>query len=288
MTPETRNLRPFLFLFAGMIIWWFAPAAFRRAVYEGVYEFQAPSFALSSRMSELGLYWEMRSRSKDELIRNVRDSSRLSATLQYEVEQNAALREENLRLEKLLGLPTRPDYRTVPARVAQRRMGMWWQQIVLRRGEEDGVRVGCPVVTSSGVIGRVRDVFWDSCVVELVSSPSFRISAKIAGLEDFAVTYQGLGASPFGNATGVVPDIPAGTQLPTSAERVDIVTSGMGGIFPAGLKIGTVAGTLSQSRSGVFLQSPVELSQDLADIEEAAILVPLNPDVLETPTSPTP
>ena len=34
MTPETRNLRPFFFLFVGMIVWWFAPAAFRRAVYD--------------------------------------------------------------------------------------------------------------------------------------------------------------------------------------------------------------------------------------------------------------
>lgn len=285
MTTETRNLRPFLFLFAGMIVWWFAPAAFRRAVYDAVYEFEAPSFALSSRMQDLAQYWELRSRTKNDLIEAGRDASRLAATLQYEVSQNEALRAENLRLEKLIGLPTRPDYRTVPARVAQRRLGMWWQQIVLRRGEEDGIRPGCPVVNAYGVIGRVRDVFWDSCVVELVSSPSFRVSARLAGQDGVAVTYRGMGALPFSRAEGKILDIPAGAVFPEGAERLDVVTSGLGGIFPAGLKIGSVSSKFSFSPTGVFLQTPVTLSQDLASIEEAAILVPLNPDVLETPVS---
>ena len=189
MTPEIRNLRPFFFLFAGMFVWWFAPAAVRRAVYEAVYEFEAPSFVLSSRMRELAQYWELRSRSENDLIRAGRDASRLAATMQYEISRNAALRAENLRLEKLLGLPSRPEYRTVPARTVQRRLGMWWQQLVLRRGEEDGVRPGCPVVTAYGVVGRVREVFYDTCVVELISSPSFRISARIAGMENGADAY---------------------------------------------------------------------------------------------------
>lgn len=283
MTPEIRNLRPFFFLFAGMFVWWFAPAAARRAVYEAVYEFEAPSFVLSSRMRELAQYWELRSRSENDLIRAGRDASRLAATMQYEISRNTALRAENLRLEKLLGLPSRPEYRTVPARTVQRRLGMWWQQLVLRRGEEDGVRPGCPVVTAYGVVGRVREVFYDTCVVELISSPSFRISACIAGMENRPVTYQGAGAAPFGKPRGKISDVPADAVLPGGGARLDVVTSGLGGIFPAGLKIGSVAGTAARSGDGIFREADVALSQDLASIEEAAILVPVIPDVSETP-----
>lgn len=296
MTPSPRNLRPFFFLFAGMVAWWLAPAAFRRVVYRVAYEFEAPSFVLSSRVADLARYWEMRSRDKDDLIRAGRDMSRGLAAIEFDVSRNAALKEENSRLEKLLGLPERPDFRTVPARVAQRRLGMWWQQIVLRRGEDSGVRIGCPVVSADGVVGRVREVFYDTCVVELVSSPSFRISAKIAGTENSAVTYQGAGALPFRPVSGVIRDIPAGCVFPSEAEISDdgdsagtrpfeVVTSGLGGIFPAGLKIGTLAGTPVLQPGGVFLESRVELSQSLASLEEAAILVPVNPDVLETVVS---
>lgn len=285
MTPETRNLRPFALLFAGMIAWWFVPAAVRRAVYEAAYEFEAPSFVLSSRMSDLARYWELRSRSSDELIRAGRDASRLAATMQYEIAANSALREENARLEALLGLPSRPDYRTVPARTAQRRLGMWWQQIVLRRGKKDGIRPGCPVVNAYGVVGRVRDVFSDTCVVELISSPSFRVSATLSGAENLAVTYQGAGASPFRGASGKIGDIPAEVVFPDNGARVDVVTSGLGGIFPAGLKIGSLAGTPARSEDGVFREAVVEPSQNLASVEEAAILVPVNPDVLESLSS---
>lgn len=286
MAPETRNLRPFIFLFAGMVAWWFAPAAFRRIVYRAVYRFEAPAVVLSSKMRDLGLYWEMRSRGKDDLIRAGRDLSRAYAGMRYQVEQNEALKTENRRLEKMLGLPERPEYRSVSARVAQRRLGTWWQQILLRRGEDSGIRIGCPVVDASGVVGRVREVFYDTCVVELVSSPAFRISANITGAGiRCPVTYQGAGARPFRSPGGKIYDIPAGIVIPEDAGKIEVETSGLGGIFPAGLKIGRLAGTLSGDDGGIVWEAPVELSRELASVEEVSVLVPVNPDVLETTVS---
>jgi len=279
MVSDSRNLRPFFFLFAGMLVWWFAPSAFRRVVHKAVFEFEAPAVLVSSRVEDLAQYWELRSRGNDELIRAGRDTSRLLSMQQFEVAQTAALRSEISRLEKMLTLPSRPEFRFVPARVAQRRLGMWWQQIILRRGAADGVIPGCPVVNADGVIGRVREVFSTSCVVELVSSPSFRISAKISGVDDATVTYRGAGAMPFSSARGVVSDIPISVfsdEKKTAASR-EIVTSGLGGIFPAGLKIGNlVPATESVSGGGLFREAEVELSSWLSSIEEAAILVPVD------------
>ena len=281
MNPETRNLRPFFFLFVGMIVWWFAPAAFRRTVYDAGYEFEAPSLVLSSHMRDLGLYWEMRSRSKNDLISAGRDTARLAATLQYEVSQNRALKEENRRLGSLLGMEERPEFHTVPARVVQRRLSMWWQQIILRKGKADGIVEGCPVVNAYGVVGRVRQVFDSTCVVELISSPAFRISASLSGVENCAVTYQGAGASPLRAASGKIADIPADAVFPEGARRLEVVTSGLGGIFPAGLKIGTVSAAPTSFADGMFLGVPVELAQRLSSIEEAAILVPVDKSVLK-------
>lgn len=281
MNPETRNLRPFFFLFVGMMVWWFAPSALRRLVYEAGYEFEAPSLVLSSHMRELGQYWEMRSRSKNDLIRAGRDTARLAATMQYEIAQNNGLKEENARLLKLIGMEERPDFRTVPARVVQRRLSMWWQQIILRKGKADGICVGCPVVNAYGVVGRVRQVFETTCVVELISSPAFRISATIEGIENCAVTYQGAGASPLRAASGKIADIPADAVFPEGITRLEVVTSGLGGIFPAGLKIGTVSATPTNFADGMFRGVPVELAQRLAAIEEAAILVPVDKSVLK-------
>lgn len=264
-----------------MLVWWFAPAAFRRAFYHAVYRFEAPAFVLSSRMEDLGRYWEMRSRDKNELIGAVRNTSRLAASMQSSVAQNDALRAENSRLEALLGMPERPDFRTVPARVAQRRRGMWWQQIVLRRGEDAGIRRGCPVVDAYGVIGRVREVFYEFCIVELVSSPAFRVSATVVGAEPYSVTYQGAGALPFHEPTGKILDLPADADFPENAETAEVVTSGLGGIFPAGLRIGRLAGTTGDSSGGIVNGAAVELPRRLASIEEAAVLVPVNPDILE-------
>ena len=159
MSSRYRDFRPFIFGIFAIAACWFAPAFFKRFAYESFQEFSAPAFLTGSHVKDLSRYWELRSLSKHELIEGVRDAVRQAGTLQIEARERVLLREENLRLEQLCGLPSRPELRTVVARVAQRNIGLWWQQIVIRRGRVDGIRVGAPVIDAGGVIGRVREVF---------------------------------------------------------------------------------------------------------------------------------
>ena len=274
-----RLFRPFIFGIFSIAACWFAPSCVKRLAYETFYEFEAPSLVLASHVKDLSRYWEMRSRGKHELIESGRDAARIAGTLRFETQQLGELRDENRRLESLLALPSRPEMRTVVARVAQRNLGLWWQQIVIRRGRVDGIRAGCPVVNAQGVVGRVREVHTYTSVVELVSSRSFRISAYIEG-SNYPVTFCGAGGSPFGKSFGVLQDIPSDfpANLP---DGVPVVTTGVGGVFPAGFRIGTFDGKMRLSDDGLFYLANVNLRADLAAIEEVAVLVPVSADVTE-------
>ncbi len=275
-----RNLRPFLLGFIAIALCWFAPSTVKRFFAETFYEFDAPVAVASSRVRDLARYWEMRSRSKHELIEAGRDAARVSGALQFEAQQYNALREENMRLERMLGLPSRPETRTVVARVARRDIGLWWQQIIVRRGKSDGIREGCPVVDAYGVVGRVRTVHLTTSVVELISSPSFRISAYIAG-SDYPVTFRGASSGPLHRPSGIIRDIPS--DFPSEFnQRVPVVTTGIGGVFPAGLTLGVISKNLELTEDGLFYEAPVELRPHLATLEEVAILVPISADVAES------
>ncbi|MCD8283329.1 MAG: rod shape-determining protein MreC [Opitutae bacterium] len=252
----------------------------KRFFAESFYEFEAPVSLASSRVGDLARYWEMRSRSKHELIEAGRDAARIAGSLQFESQQFNSLREENLRLERLLNLPSRPEMRVVVARVARRDIGLWWQQIVVRRGKSDGIREGCPVVDAHGVVGRVRTVHLSTSVVELISSPSFRISAYIEG-SDYPVTYRGASGGPLRRPSGIIRDIPS--DFPSEfTHRVPVITTGIGGVFPPGLAIGEVSQKLELTEDGLFYEAPVELRPNLATLEEVAILVPVSADITES------
>lgn len=279
MSSHYRDFRPFLFGIFAIAACWFAPAFFKRFCYESFQEFSAPAFLTASHVKDLARYWELRSRTTHELIEAGRDAARQAGTLQIEAQQRALLREENRRLEKLCDLPSRPEMRTVVARVAQRNIGLWWQQIVIRRGRVDGIRAGAPVIDAGGVVGRVREVFAYTSVVELISSPSFRISAYVEG-SDYPVTFCGSGSGPFQRPGGMIRDIPS--DFPARFERnPSILTTGVGGVFPGGLLLGTMAEGMRLTDDGLFFEARVELRPGLASLEEVAVLVPVNADVTE-------
>lgn len=279
MSSPYRDFRPFLLGIFAIVACWFAPSGLKRLFYESFQEFSAPAFLGASHTKDLVRYWELRSRSARELIEAGRDAARLAGTLQIESQERTRLREENRRLEKLLDLPSRPETRTIVARIAQRNIGLWWQQLVIRRGSVDGVRVGAPVIDAVGVVGRVREVFSYTSVVELISSPSFRISAYLEG-SDYPVTFCGSGSGPFRKPFGTIRDIPS--DFPAKFERVpNILTTGIGGVFPGGLRLGTMRDNFKLTDDGLFYEAQVDLRPGLATLEEVAVLVPVKTDLTE-------
>jgi rod shape-determining protein MreC len=72
----------------------------------------------------------------------------------------------------------------------------------------------------------------------------------------------------------------------TEASPRRLVTSGLGGVFPAGLVIGTLV-KLEDSTDGLFRTGEVLLDPRLSELLEVTVLVPLNPPpaMMEAPRS---
>lgn len=271
-----RLLRSFAVMALAIGAWWALPGAVRRISRESFYEFQAPFFIAESRLKDLRRYWELSSRPNDTLIADGRDLARSNADLTVRLAETRSLREENKRLEDALGLPSKPMLRQVVARVAQRDISRWWSHVILAKGRNHGVRQGCAVVNGGGVVGRVTLVHAMTCEVELVTDPAFRISANLDG-ENRAVVYHGATSVPFAPPRGMVTHIPADYKNETGGPP-RLVTSGLGGVFPDGLYIGTLEAEPRNTTDGLFKESAVLVRPDISDLQEATVLVPVEPD----------
>jgi rod shape-determining protein MreC len=63
---------------------------------------------------------------------------------------------------------------------------------------------------------------------------------------------------------------------PSSPKK--LVTSGLGGVFPAGLIIGQMV-RLEPSTDGLFKSGEVQLDPRLSELAEVTVLVPLAPEI---------
>jgi len=264
--------RPLALAAALLFAWWFIPAGLRSLVRASFYEFQAPAWTLGSMMGDLQEYWGLRNRPRIELVEAGQSLARLNAAYELRLQETESLRSEVARLEQLLHLPPEPDYRYEVARVVRRDLNAWWQHLVVRKGSRHGVTVNAGVVYAGGVVGRVREVGDYTSVVELVTSPGFRMAAHF-DRDDRPVTYQGELTLGMGAPGGRVFNVSADVSASVSAPR-RLVSSRLGGIFPDGWTVGVIE-ALETSPDGLFQQGRVRLDERLVSLREVAILVPV-------------
>lgn len=143
-----------------------------------------------------------------------------------------AVARENQRLRALLG--GTGDFRLAVqmAGIVDVDLDPWRQRVRLDRGSAEGVDVGQAVIDAGGMLGQVVEVSEHGATALLLTDASHSVPVQVVrtGLRLLAV---GTGESD----TLRVPNIPQSADI---REGDLLVTSGIGGRFPAGFAVGTV------------------------------------------------
>lgn len=278
MSPQRYDqTRPFTTLGIVLLAWLLLPLVVKVFARATFFEIQAPLIVTDSYVEDLRTFWANRLHSKDELLKAGKELSNAYAGYSYANQQNETLRADVARMENLLNLPPLPAFRFEAARVARRDFSGWWQRMVIRKGTNYGITVGAPVVFSGGVVGRVTEVHRYTAIVDLITSPTFRLAATVSG-DNRPFSYQGGLNDAFKSPRGTVEFVPLDIYV-TKAATKRVVTSGLGGVFPAGLTIGDLS-SLESSGDGLFKVGEVALDERLGSLSEVTVLVPLNPEEL--------
>ncbi len=267
--------RPFVTLGIILLGWIFLPLAVKSFSRATFFEIQAPLIVADSFVRDLQTFWSNKAHSKEELLKAGKEVSGLIAAYASSNDRIAYLDAEVLRLENLLNIPSMPDFRFEPARVARRDFSGWWQRMIIRKGSNYGITVGAPVVFAGGVVGRITEVHRYTSVVDLITSPTLRLAATVSG-DTRPISYQGGLNNSFTSPRGTVDFVPLDVYA-TAAASKHLVTSGLGGVFPPGLSIGDIT-SLESSADGLFKSGEVQLDQRLGTLTEVTVLVPLNPE----------
>ena len=267
--------RPFVTLGIILLAWIFLPLAVKSFSRATFFEIQAPLIVADSFVRDLQTFWSNKAHSKEELLKAGQQVAGLIAEYEIVNQTNAHLEAEVLRLENLLNIPSLPDFRFEPARVARRDFSGWWSRMTIRKGSNYGLTVGAPVIFAGGVVGRVVEVHRYTAVVDLITSQTFRVAATVAG-DTRPLSYQGGLNNSFSAPRGTVDFVPTDVYATVAAPK-HLVTSSLGGVFPPGLTIGDIT-NLEPSADGLFKSGEVQLDPRLGTLTEVTVLVPLHPE----------
>lgn len=144
----------------------------------------------------------------------------------------AALEKENIRLRVLLENSFQLGEQVLIAELLSVKLAPYEHTVVVNKGTRFGVHPEQPVLDANGIVGQVIRALPSSSEVMLITDPDHAIPVE--------VNRNGLRTIAFG--TG----LPNRLQLPFLAKNADIVpgdllvTSGLGGVFPAGYPVAVV------------------------------------------------
>ena len=177
------------------------------------------------------------------------------------------IKRENDQLRKFLELKeSNPDYDFEPATVIGRDASSHFASFTIDKGKFDGIEVSAPVITSDGLVGIVWEVgstyshvrtIIDISVDVGVYSISTRDSGIISG--DITLASEGLCRLSY---------LPKNSGIATGDV---LVTSGIGGVYPKDLRVGTIK-AIGLDSNGLSLSADVTPFVNFEDITDVIVL----------------
>lgn len=182
---------------------------------------------------------------------------------QSRLERYAELEAENRRLRELLDSAARVGVQVLIAERLAVDLDPYSRRIVLNKGIRDGVHVGQSLIDANGIMGQVVEAGPFSSSAVLITDPSHALPVQVrrSGLLGIAV------------GTGPLDRLEL-THVPVNADVLVgdmLVTSGLGGRFPAGYPVGRVV-SVERDSGRPFAQVTVESSANLERNREVLLV----------------
>jgi rod shape-determining protein MreC len=200
-----------------------------------------------------------------------------------ELENENSLLRQQLRYKQ-----SNPDFDLLGAAVMERQLDLanvigrdpsnLGRYIILDQGSADGVKVGMPVVTPEGLVGRVTATGANWCKALLITDPSSLVNAVVQSTRATGVVQGDV------NGNLIIKYVPQGEAIKAGDL---ILTSGMGGTFPKRIVIGQVL-EVHKRDIELFQEATLVPSVDLTRLEFALILKRFTPSDISQEPTPTP
>lgn len=188
-------------------------------------------------------------------------------------------KQENKQLKEFLEIKEQnADYKMMSAQVIGRDSASHFGEFTVNKGSANGIEPNSPVITAQGLVGIVSHVGPTYCTVTTILDPEINVGVYNTRTQETGVV-GGDAALSKDNKTKLRL-LPRDTALLSG----DIIqTSGIGGLFPEGLLIGTIE-SIKAENSGVSMYAEIKPVVDVFEVTNVMILTDFSVDELKPST----
>ena len=233
----------------------------------GIFVTPFQSFATSVSNGVSGFFGQLTG--SGELQERIEELEKENTELRNQMVDYDELKQTNDWYSEILGLhEENPEYTFAAGRVIGREPSDYYGNFTISAGQNAGVSVNDPVVSTDGsLVGVVEEVGLTYAKVRTVLDPSVKAACQISRTGDTAYT------------NGSTVDMARENNLRmTTLERSSgaavgdyVITSGIGGVYPKGLLIGSVQ-EISNASDGMTLDAEVSLFAEIYDLKQVMVI----------------
>jgi len=183
------------------------------------------------------------------------------ANLQQEIFSFVEIEKENERLRALLVFPKEQKFKNIIAEVSGWDINSLHKMIRLNRGEVDGVKAESPVYTPDGLVGFVYKVYKNYSDVVTILGVNSRVEVLLSNQRTHGIL------------EGISSDV---CLIKYVDQNIDVklhdiaVTSGLGNIYPKGIKVGKIV-KIEKESFGITQEIILKPSVNFNNLEEVII-----------------
>ncbi len=236
----------------------------------GIGSLFVPLFGLAGSAQQVAAKAEELALTRKQLLKQNHTLKLENQELHLQIARAETFERENTRLRQMVGWQQQKPWKVRLANVVLREPANWWRTVHIDLGVRDGLSNNLPVLTPEGfLIGRTASVSLTRSQVVLLGDPNCRVSARI---ENEARDTGVIGAA--GPLDGEMVEMRYLSRNAILKPGQEVVTSGLGGVFPKNLPIGKVVDA-HQVDYGFQTLARVRLGANLNALEE--VWVVMNP-----------
>jgi rod shape-determining protein MreC len=204
------------------------------------------------------------------LVDTKSENARLQAQVNALTEANLQLREALVasgRLQRIAEMRERYEIPMLPAELVGVDASPWFRSVLVDRGRDRGVRSGMPVISEQGLVGLITATSNRSAKATLMLDRQTAIDGVIQRSRARGIV-RGAGSDEL-----VLEFVARGSDVQVDDE---VLTSGLGGVYPKGLMIGTVR-SISDPGSRLLQTATIQPAVDFGRLEQVFVMLRRGP-----------
>ena len=188
-----------------------------------------------------------------------------NSELETQIRELEIIKAENTTLQEYMNLTQKyAEYETIPAYVINKDISNLSSTLVLNVGAKDGIEENMTVIADKGLVGHVISVGNSTCKVQVIIDSASTVSCTISTTNESIICKGTLDND----------QVLRASYIPTEAELIQgdsVYTSGVGGIYPKGIIIGTIKEIITTSNI-TDRYAKVEPAVDFSKVDTVLII----------------